>query len=1280
MGLLDSIKDALRGKGVASNLSTPKSTPATDEALAQYATDLNLQNLLVLGSDFKPDDIIDLRRRARYGDPRWLYSLYDEMNRLGPAPQISKMRMALKNTDSIWKATPEDYDDDEEQATEAKASRLIRDVCEEAWGKWLPTLKSHHSTKHLYGIQAMQIIVEPRGVADRWERVIDVRPIPARRFRLDPMTRKFLFLPQPTSWTGVPVEDLIEKGQMFWAEVGKDVEPLDQRGLLFQCLIPWAIHQYIVRWRAKRMELYGIPPRLVTYKPGSPEGKKVAEEVAQMLGAVSWAAIPDTMKAELLQIPTGRGIDPYEAAIEWAVRTYDQLILGHSQASGVQVGAGSRTSTETASEMAKDLINARAAEFDDDFSTGPLALYVKRNFGDEWAKSSTPTITSRMIERDDATMLSAVAVNLQKAGIAGEIDGLDVITRCGFEIAGDGDVTLAGNIKGEEPQPGAMPPGMMPPGMQPGMQPPGQAALPPGGQPGTQPKALPPAGGGGSPAQQPAANQPPPPKEVAGKQPGNTKQPAAANAKMGAPLGANGQPAASTLRRKKKARSFTTLVERRQRFSEAVSQTRPRVHITTFGYAHGAPNDQDALIDVRSLSSPDGAAERTGLDPAIKKSLDDHPRTGVVMGGVKTAALRAISAAQLTGAPEVRLGVGCEHGRHRSVYAAERLKADLIADGHDVTLNHRDAYREESLKERLPGPAVEQEYGVVIDATERFYSEDQPRDHAGRWVGGGTEMGHRAERAASPGEHELASRHHHDAAGLLFRKAATSGDAHFEKVALAHAHAGVLHGMASRGEPGKAAEARRASRGAHAVTHRLLAGKFAADSTQVFEEDEHPRWPAGSEEGRGGEFAPKDAAGGAGHSHRETGGERGNWTTTEGVGYRGREVRPMEEAPSADPFPEANVAWDQPVDDAGRPVPIRVDSVEAAIPLVLDGKVVELPDVKGAATLIEKLGQIANEAKAAGREARDYNLCNVTVANTNLFCAETLNHDRITMPQLAGVPVPGSEASKLPFTPGTKEVDGGTAFVRFLKDAGYEVSYDRVLAANLKATQNELIGLKVGGIMGSAAKGNRAIIDTPIFVTKDNYVVDGHHRWAAVVGLDTADGRFNTKMNIIRINAGITEVLHLANNWSRHFGIKQSAGVQKGKHGARGGQQFMAEHNRAATYHRDKAEAFRALGDHTAAGLHEKAAAAHEVAAVVQDGPEEARARAVELAHATSALAFAVPDAVPRRFAHMPKKPARFKGAEAQLAARVRARLKAQHEIATTMIEEKLKPKTGEAV
>lgn len=283
--------------------------------------------------------------------------------------------------------------------------------------------------------------------------------------------------------------------------------------------------------------------------------------------------------------------------------------------------------------------------------------------------------------------------------------------------------------------------------------------------------------------------------------------------------------------------------------------------------------------------------------------------------------------------------------------------------------------------------------------------------------------------------------------------------------------------------------------------------------------------------GRPGEVGGSAPGGGGGGSNSESGasGTRG-WVSPGGFAHTG-------------------IQWQQDTNSIGRPIPIHVSSIDKAVPLILAGKVVEVSDVRTAYTILDRLGAMAAEAKAAGLDAPEYDLCNVSVKGSNLFCGSTIRTaefpdgiPRLKMPQLGGVPIEGSEAFNLPRNPWDKtEVDGGPAFVSHLRGLGIKTKTEAVPASSLRASQREMLGSKVGAMMRNK-KFDPAV--NPLFVSRDNYIVDGHHRWAAIVGRDLEDGKLGNSMaNIIRVDAPISEVLHIANMWTKAYGIKQAAGV-----------------------------------------------------------------------------------------------------------------------------------------
>jgi hypothetical protein len=227
-----------------------------------------------------------------------------------------------------------------------------------------------------------------------------------------------------------------------------------------------------------------------------------------------------------------------------------------------------------------------------------------------------------------------------------------------------------------------------------------------------------------------------------------------------------------------------------------------------------------------------------------------------------------------------------------------------------------------------------------------------------------------------------------------------------------------------------------------------------------------------------------------------------------------------------------------------------IKTIEEGIKRVLAGEDVDMPDVAGAHTLIKELAKMAQDAKKRGeKNSIRYDLCKVSVKGTNLFCGGNKGIPRDAMPQAKGEVVKGSKAEKLLAKQNAKrvkngkkpkdEVDGTEDFLAHLDKAGISASKPkRVRSDKLSATQQDMNGEKVGGMMTAKDYDPSA---EPIFVSRDGYVVDGHHRWAATVGKDAQDGKLgnNHKMNVIVLDASISKILKEANAWTDSFGIKR---------------------------------------------------------------------------------------------------------------------------------------------
>lgn len=227
--------------------------------------------------------------------------------------------------------------------------------------------------------------------------------------------------------------------------------------------------------------------------------------------------------------------------------------------------------------------------------------------------------------------------------------------------------------------------------------------------------------------------------------------------------------------------------------------------------------------------------------------------------------------------------------------------------------------------------------------------------------------------------------------------------------------------------------------------------------------------------------------------------------------------------------------------------PIDVgDDIPKAAKLLAEGKSIRMKDNHTVATLIDELAKIGNDAREKGEKAPDYDLCKVSVPGTNLFCYENKGIPRAEMPQFKGQAVPGSLAdSKRKTDALDEEVDVEDEYRAALDAMGVKITPKTVKASELKATQSQLVGVKVAGMSKAMEAGK--IKDAPIFVTRDGYIIDGHHRWAAKVALDLQDGKLgDVEMPVNEIDMEIGEAIDFANLFAKIVGLAPKAGAGVG--------------------------------------------------------------------------------------------------------------------------------------
>jgi UPF0042 nucleotide-binding protein len=120
------------------------------------------------------------------------------------------------------------------------------------------------------------------------------------------------------------------------------------------------------------------------------------------------------------------------------------------------------------------------------------------------------------------------------------------------------------------------------------------------------------------------------------------------------------------------------------------------ITVMSFSYRNGLPREADLVFDARFLANPhyrDSLRPLTGKDAAVANFIEADPGWDPFFAALGNLLLPLLPRFEREGKSYLTLAVGCTGGRHRSVFAAERLAQWLRAQGRHVSLRHRDLDR-----------------------------------------------------------------------------------------------------------------------------------------------------------------------------------------------------------------------------------------------------------------------------------------------------------------------------------------------------------------------------------------------------------------------------------------------------------------------------------------------------------------------------------------------------------------------------------------------------------
>lgn len=140
--------------------------------------------------------------------------------------------------------------------------------------------------------------------------------------------------------------------------------------------------------------------------------------------------------------------------------------------------------------------------------------------------------------------------------------------------------------------------------------------------------------------------------------------------------------------------SVHALRRRVQDFAQGQSAAQsPTLLFQSFGFKHGVPMDSDLLFDIRFLPNPNyepGLAELSGLDEPVRRFLEEQPGLTGHLDDMDNLLSGWLPAYTEESRSYLTVSVGCTGGRHRSVYAVERLGERFRDRLPSVLIRHRE--------------------------------------------------------------------------------------------------------------------------------------------------------------------------------------------------------------------------------------------------------------------------------------------------------------------------------------------------------------------------------------------------------------------------------------------------------------------------------------------------------------------------------------------------------------------------------------------------------------
>ena len=134
--------------------------------------------------------------------------------------------------------------------------------------------------------------------------------------------------------------------------------------------------------------------------------------------------------------------------------------------------------------------------------------------------------------------------------------------------------------------------------------------------------------------------------------------------------------------------------------------TRMQVHVMSFGFKYGVPNNADLMMDVRFLANPYFHPEMKDMDGESTKVRDfvmADPNCQRFLDNYLSLLDDLLPLYEKEGKAYLTIAIGCTGGHHRSVAIARAVFEYIRRHGAEVEISHRDIKRQ-TIERPAPAP------------------------------------------------------------------------------------------------------------------------------------------------------------------------------------------------------------------------------------------------------------------------------------------------------------------------------------------------------------------------------------------------------------------------------------------------------------------------------------------------------------------------------------------------------------------------------------------------